>query len=74
MEVWIKKGWGKRKGKREERKGWSGVWDEEGRKEFKERMGKVKTEGRDLQEGRKEVERRILEVLEEVKKGRGKGT
>lgn len=34
-------------------------------------MGKVETEGRDLEEGRKEVERRILKVLEKVKKGRG---
>lgn len=28
-------------------------------KEFKQRMGRVETEGRDLEEGRKEVEWRI---------------
>lgn len=36
-------------------------------------MGKVQTWGRDLEKGRKEVEGRILEVLEEVEKGRGEG-
>lgn len=34
-------------------------------------MGRVETEERDLEKGRKEVEKRILEVLEEVEKVRG---
>lgn len=41
VEVWIEdrgdKKIRKRKGKRE----WKGVWDEEGRKEFKQRLGKI---------------------------------
>lgn len=51
-----------------------GIWDEEGRKKFEERMGRVDTGGRDWKVGRVEVERRIVEVLEEVEKGSGRGT
>lgn len=58
VKTWIKGGVGRRRGRREERKGYRGIWDEEERKEFEKQMGKVETEGRDLEEGRKEVERR----------------
>lgn len=47
--------------------------DEAGREEFRERMGKVEIGGRDLEEGRIEVEKRIKEALEEVEKKRGEG-
>lgn len=60
VEVWIEGSWGRRREKREMTKGWRGIWDEEGRKEFEERLGRVETEGKDLEKRKKEVERRIL--------------
>lgn len=54
MEVWIRGEW-KRKGNEVRKGDWRGIWDEEGREEFRERMGKVEIDGRDLEgSGRKE--------------------
>lgn len=74
VEVWIKGGRVRRRERGKKRRGWRGVWDEEGRKEFVERLGRVETGGEDLEAGRKEVEKRIVEVLEEVEKGRNEGS
>lgn len=59
MEVWIRGEWERRRGNGIRKGGWRGVWDEEGREEFKERMEKVEIGRRDLEIGRKEVEKRI---------------
>lgn len=47
-----------------------GVWDEEGRGKFRGRIGKVKTNSKDWEGGKKEMERRIKEVLEEIERSR----
>lgn len=71
----------RRRKKGEKRGGWRGVWDEKGRKQLRSGRGVgIGTGGRDLEAGRKEVEKRIKEVLEEVEKkmveggGRKRGT
>lgn len=62
----------RRRKKGNKRRGWRGVWDEKGRKQLRSEEG-VGTGGRDLEAGRKEVEKRIKEVLEEVEKRMGEG-
>lgn len=47
VEIWIR-GYEERKREgRKRRNRWRGVWDEKGREEFRERVGKVETDNKD---------------------------
>lgn len=48
-----------------------GIWNEEGRDEFRERIGKVKTNSKDWKGEKKKMERKIKEVLKEIERSRG---
>lgn len=63
---------GRRK-KEKKREGCRGVWDEKVREEFKERMERVETGERNLEEERKKVKKRIKEMLKEMEKRREGG-
>lgn len=70
VEVWVEdRGDRKKKGKKE----WRGIWDEEGRKEFKQSLGKIEIGTCSLEEQWREMEKRIKEALEEVESKREEG-
>lgn len=72
LEVWMKGDGEGRMEKGKKREGCRGVWDKK-RAEFKEKMGRVETGGRDLEEGRKNVQKKIKEVLKEMERRREGG-
>lgn len=49
---------------------WRGIWDSQGRERFREKLGEVEMEERGLEAEMKEMEGRIREALEEVKRER----
>lgn len=50
VEVWLEGERNRKRRRSVSRKCWGGVWDEEGRKEFKTKVGRLETGGRELEE------------------------
>lgn len=66
IEVRLK---GKEKWRAEEKRnkrGWRGIWDEEGQKKFREKLGKLEMKGKKIGEEWKEMEKRINRLLREM--------
>jgi len=78
VEVEVKgKEWKRRKGKGE-KKEWRGVWDEEGREVFRQRLGEVEggrsESSEDIEVQWKGMEERLKTALREVEEERGEGS
>lgn len=55
------------------RKCWRGAWDEESRKEFRRKMGRLEIGGRELDEELEIMEETVTRAIKEIKRERGKG-
>lgn len=67
---------GEGKGKRnrgDNRKCWRGVWDEKSRKKFRQRVGSLEIEGRELNEDCGIMEEKVKRAIKEIERERGKG-
>ncbi|XP_011685784.1 PREDICTED: putative gustatory receptor 28a [Wasmannia auropunctata] len=62
----------KREGGKGGNRGWRGVWDQKGRKTFKENLGKVVWKEGNLEREWEELEGKVREAMKEVEKERGK--
>lgn len=70
VEVWLER---EMRGKRKESKGrkcWRRVWNEEGRTEFKKKVGRLKIRGRKLEDW-EIMEEKVKRVKEEIERERG---
>lgn len=70
VKVWIEDRGDRKIRKKKEKREWRNVWDEEGRKEFKQKLGKIEIGNCSLKEQWREMEKRIKEALEEVESKR----
>lgn len=58
VEIWIEDRGDRKIRKRKRKRKWRGVWDEEGRKKFKQRLGKIDIGNCSLEEQWREMEER----------------
>lgn len=72
-EVWLREETERKGGTREERRGRRGIWDEEEKRFFKQKMEEVMEEGKGLEEELEEVGRKVREAMGETEKDRGRG-
>lgn len=72
-EVWLREETERKGGTRGERRGRRGVWDEEGKRFFKQKMEEVMEEGKGLEERLEEIGRKVREAMRETEKVRGGG-
>lgn len=72
VEVTMRGRGGEREKQRRTKKFWRGVWDKEGREEFRDKLGNVEKCGEEIETGRKEMEERKRIALKEIETKRGK--
>lgn len=54
-----------------DRKCWRGFWDDEGRESFRQKVGRLETKGRELDEDWKIIDEMVKRAIEDIERERG---